>query len=325
MNMFRSGDSGRTWRMAVLAVAALAALVLFAALILPGVTLESEPAMLECSLELHEHGAGCFDAEGNVICGYADFVVHTHGADCYDAAGRLICPLPEIAEHEHTAGCYAEHEVLACEYAGDGGEAGAEHVHGESCYISEPVCGIEAGAVHTHGESCYDSAAGPELICTLAEGAGHSHGPECYETVLSCSEEHEHGEGCYTETLICTLAEGAGHTHTAECYASPAGAVPVCGLEEGVPHVHTEDCCGEPVLACGYEQGDAPPEPVHEHGPECYETVRELICGRQEIILHTHTIEGGCFDPVTGALICERLEVREHVHDGSCLPPSPSR
>lgn len=57
---------------------------------------------------------------------------------------------------------------------------------------------------------------------------------------------------------------------------------------------------------CGFADdpsGAGAPEPV-------------LICGRQEIILHTHTEE--CYDEA-GMLVCEMQQVLEHRHDQACF------
>ena len=50
---------------------------------------------------------------------------------------------------------------------------------------------------------------------------------------------------------------------------------------------------------------------------DCYKIQEEIDCGKEEIILHTHT--DSCFDE-SGSLICGMLEVKEHIHDESCIP-----
>ena len=137
-------------------VSGMACVVVFCtvyALILPAITLEKEPG---CGLEEHTHteacytvetvwpsteylcgedpaghvhdDEACYDEDGNLICGYADFVVHTHDESCYDRNGDLACPLEEIEEHRHDADCYSSTEVLTC------GEEETGHVHDKSCY-----------------------------------------------------------------------------------------------------------------------------------------------------------------------------------------------
>ena len=43
---------------------------------------------------------------------------------------------------------------------------------------------------------------------------------------------------------------------------------------------------------------------------------KKLVCGQEEIILHTHT--DACYNE-SGSLICGMLEVVEHIHNESCL------
>ena len=131
-------------------VTGLACVVVFCtvyALILPAITLEKSGCEIpehvhtqECytqvlsvektvpvcdgqTLGLHQHDGSCYDGEGNLVCGYADFVVHQHDASCYDADGNFWCPLPEIGVHQHTGSCYTQ---------------GAEvHTHTDDCYTLE--------------------------------------------------------------------------------------------------------------------------------------------------------------------------------------------
>ena len=87
----------------------------------------TEPVCTIESLNLHQHDDTCYDSEGNLTCGYADFVVHQHDSACYDENGNLWCPLPEIETHEHTGSCYAVPETDAPEV----------HTHTEECSTAE--------------------------------------------------------------------------------------------------------------------------------------------------------------------------------------------
>ena len=241
----------KRWHRATVLLAALALVVTVAFMVMPAVTLENGSGMLNCSLDLHEHTSGCYDTEGELTCGYADFVVHTHTADCYDDSGALICPLPEIAEHTHTDECYMEERVLVC-----------------ALEETQP-------AAHEHTDGCYTVREGAQSVCGLTEGEGHVHTADCYAEA--------------EPVLICEQAEGEEHTHTAECYAEAEPEL-ICGLEESEPHEHTLDCYSEEdiVLSCEYA---GPAEPGHTHTDECYEIQRVLTCGREEIVLHTHTAD----------------------------------
>ena len=301
----------KRWYKLTAVLAAAAVVVTGTAMILPAVTMENSPQMLECQLDIHTHSDSCYDENGNVTCGYADFVVHTHDSACYAEDGTLICPLEEIEAHTHDASCYQETRILTC-----GLEEGVGHIHDDSCYgaAEEPACGLEESAVHVHEghihtEACYEVS--ETLICGQEEAEPHTHDADCYDA-----------EG----NLICQKSE-AGHTHTAECYETQRtlvctqdtgcydeDGVLVCGQSEG-GHTHTAECYPEEII-CGQEETAA-----HTHTDDCYEIQEELICGKEEIILHTHT--EACFDE-NGGLICGMPEVKEHIHDESCIPQKES-
>lgn len=105
-----------------------------------------------CLENVHQHTQECYDRNGGVICGEADYAAHTHTEKCYGAEEKLICPLPEVEAHEHSAECYPE---------------GAE----------EPACGEEEIRLHSHTESCLDENGA--LICGLLEVAEHIHSEDC--------------------------------------------------------------------------------------------------------------------------------------------------
>ena len=226
-------------------VTCLACVVVFCtvyALILPAITLEkgaceipehthseacytqvtstrTEPVCTIESLNLHQHDDTCYDSEGNLTCGYADYVVHHHDSSCYDEDGNLWCPLPEIETHEHTDSCYSVPET----------DASAE--------------------VHTHTDDCYTMERG-ELICTEP---AHEHTDDCYEwkKVLTCDLSTEPAESTLEEStepvLICEKPEVILHTHqpyespeNPGCYDEDGNLV--CGQIQVLEHQHTEDC-----------------------------------------------------------------------------------
>lgn len=173
--------------------------------------------------------------------------------------------------------------------------------------------------VHTHTEACYDPAAAEpkKLLCGQADFVVHTHGPECRDEAgkLCCPlperKVHGHGPECYTKPLVCGQAEVAGHTHTDACYTwieSPEGEQVqgplTCGEEETPGHTHTDACYGPEVLTCGQEELQ-----LHTHDDGCYdwtegpdgEKVRgDLICDKLEVLEHVHQKgENGCFQTVT--------------------------
>ena len=68
----------KRWLKITASLGALAIVMTAAAMILPAITMENTPQMLEGRIDIHTHTDSCYDAERNVICGFADFVVHTH-------------------------------------------------------------------------------------------------------------------------------------------------------------------------------------------------------------------------------------------------------
>ena len=297
----------KQWKIVTAILALLAMIITSFVMILPALTLETDPVMLECQLDVHEHTPECYDNEGNIICGYADFIVHTHDESCFDDEGKLICPLEEIKEHKHSESCYKEDKVQIC-----GLEESEGHVHDESCYKreTEPSCGKEEAEGHTHNghihtDECYEEVS--TLICGLEECEPHAHDTECYDEngVLICTQitdGHVHTDECYSieKKLICTKDTG--------CYDVNGNLVCTKSIEG---HKHTEDCY-RLKLVCGKNE-----VPAHHHTEDCYEIRKVIICGKEEVILHTHG--DTCYD-ASGNLICGMLETKEHVHDELCFP-----
>ena len=289
-------------------VTGLACLVVFCtvyALILPAITMEkgaceipehthseacytqvtsatrTEPVCTIESLNLHQHDDTCYDSEGNLTCGYADFVVHQHDSACYDENGNLWCPLPEIEAHEHTGSCYAVPET-------------------------------DAPEVHTHTDDCYTVERG-ELICTESTEPAHVHTDDCYTetSALVCEEDHEHTESCYetTRELTCGDTEEPVHQHTDQCYEQiktlicelPTEPELICEEKEIILHTH------EP-----YES----PE-----DPGCYDDDGNLICGKIQVLEHQHTAAcfETVEEPVdTETLTCTLPEDENHTHSALC-------
>lgn len=292
-------------------VTVLAGVVVFCttyALILPAITLEKQcdipehthtdacyaqvtsvekrvPVCSAKTLEIHQHTADCYDADGNPTCGYADFVVHSHDSRCYDEKGSLWCPLPEIEAHRHTADCYAlpeEHtHAEGCYTSVRGDLVCGEHVHTDACYTETavPACGLEESEEHQHDESCYKTS--QELTCGI--DSDHSHTDACYEweQVLSCDLPTEPAEDAQP-VLVCTKPEIVLHRHTSDCFDADGNLI--CGQTQILEHRHSDACfetVAEPVdtgtLTCT--------DTAHVHTARCYGTW-ELVCGQEE---HTHS------------------------------------
>lgn len=334
-------------------VTVLAGVVVFCttyALILPAITLEKQcdipehthtdacyaqvksvekrvPACSAKTLEIHQHTADCYDADGNPTCGYADFVVHSHDSRCYDEKGNLWCPLPEIEAHRHTADCYAlpeEHtHAEGCYTSVRGNLVCGEHVHTDACYTETPVlaCGLEESEEHRHDESCYETSR--ELTCGI--DSDHSHTDACYEweQVLSCDLPTEPAEDAQP-VLVCTKPEIVLHRHTPDCFDADGNLI--CGQTQILEHRHSDACfetVAEPVdtgtLTCT--------DTAHVHTARCYGTW-ELVCGQEE---HTHSeackpeetvfcgkdahTHGEACRDENGELVCG---TEEHTHSLAC-------
>lgn len=161
----------------------MAAIVVFCtvyALILPAITMEKTQRVLDCPLSVHRHTAECYDENGTLICGQADFVIHTHDESCCNAENELVCRLPEIAAHEHTDDCYESDQVLICTNEAE------DHIHGDDCYQTEKtlVC-KQTSVLHTHDDACRDENG--TLICGKLLVTGHVHGTACFRTAESAS------------------------------------------------------------------------------------------------------------------------------------------
>lgn len=277
------------------------------ALILPAITMEKEPTCgftehehsaacfsenqvigtYSCLSDLHVHEDGCFDSDGNIICGYADFVVHSHGEFCFNENGDLICELPEILVHTHNEDCFAAPEEAET------------HEHTENCFTlqkGELLCDTEEYAGHTHEDICVGINS-KTLICTVEESEGHVHTEAC--------------EGIVSEMLSCELEESEGHSHSGECYQTVQTENLICGSEEYDGHVHDETCIGENgELICETEETEG-----HSHSGECYELTQELVCELSESEGHAH--DDNCYTVETGN-ICGLEESEGHIHNDDC-------
>ena len=250
----------------------------------------TEPVCTIESLNLHQHDGTCYDSEGNLTCGYADFVVHQHDSACYDENGNRWCLLPEIETHEHTRSCYAVPET-------------------------------DAPEVHTHTDDCYTVERG-ELICTESTEPAHVHTDDCYTetSALVCEEDHEHTESCYktTRELTCGDTEEPVHQHTDQCYEQIKTLIcelPTEPAEEAEPAEPELICVEKEIILHTHEPYESPED------PGCYDDDGNLICGKIQVLEHQHT--DACFETVeepadTEALTCTLPEDEKHTHTALC-------
>lgn len=266
----------------------------------------TEPVCTIESLNLHQHDDTCYDSEGNLTCGYADFVVHQHDSACYDENGNLWCPLPEIETHEHTGSCYAVPEADAPEV----------HTHTDDCYTverDELTC-----TEHVHTDDCYTETS--TLICSLEESDGHQHSDDCYawNKVLTCDLSTEPAEVATEPVLVCGKAEILLHEHTAGCLEESGDLI--CGKIQVLEHQHTDACfetVEEPAdteaLTC-----TLPEDEKHTHTALCYGTW-ELTCDMEE---HTHTEECSTAEETEATEETEETTEPEEEMSGMEIDPS---
>ena len=250
----------------------------------------TEPVCTIESLNLHQHDDTYYDSEGNLTCGYVDFVVHQHDSACYDENGNLWCPLPEIETHEHTGSCYAVPET-------------------------------DAPEVHTHTDDCYTVERG-ELICTESTEPAHVHTDDCYTetSALVCEEDHEHTESCYetTRELTCGDTEEPVHQHTDQCYEQIKTLIcelPTEPAEEAEPAEPELICEEKEIILHTHKPYESPED------PGCYDDDGNLVCGKIQVLEHQHT--DACFETVeepadTEALTCTLPEDEKHTHTALC-------
>lgn len=264
----------------------------------------TEPVCTIESLNLHQHDDTCYDSEGNLTCGYADFVVHQHDSACYDENGNLWCPLPEISAHTHSDNCYAVPE------------AEEPHVHTDACYIMERdelTC-----TEHVHTDDCYTETS--TLICSLEESDEHQHSDDCYawNKMLTCDLSTEPAEVATEPVLVCGKAEILLHEHTAGCLEESGNLI--CGKIQVLEHQHTDACfetVEEPAdteaLTC-----TLPEDEKHTHTALCYGTW-ELTCDMEE---HTHTEECSTAEETEATEETEETTEPEEEMSGMEIDPS---
>ena len=266
----------------------------------------TEPVCTIESLNLHQHDDTCYDSEGNLTCGYADFVVHQHDSACYDENGNLWCPLPEIETHEHTGSCYAVPEADAPEV----------HTHTDDCYTverDELTC-----TEHVHTDDCYTETS--TLICSLEESDEHQHSDDCYawNKMLTCDLSTEPAEVATEPVLVCGKAEILLHEHTADCLEESGNLI--CGKIQVLSHQHTASCFEtvEKLVDTESLTCTLPEDEKHTHTALCYGTW-ELTCDMEE---HTHTEECSTAEETEATEETEETTEPEEEMSGMEIDPS---
>lgn len=82
----------KRWLKITASLGALAIVMTAAAMILPAITMENTPQMLECRIDIHTHTDSCYDAERNVICGLRTLSSIRIMNSCYAEDGDPYMP-----------------------------------------------------------------------------------------------------------------------------------------------------------------------------------------------------------------------------------------
>lgn len=184
----------------------------------------------------------------------------------------------------------------------------------------EPLCGIEA---HTHTDECVTLQTKTVFLC---EENLHVHTEECLsEGNLICAKAdfyvHTHSDICYSEdgSLLCPLAEKELHTHTDSCYEAVLPAESTTANSDTKTEeagnttevTETKNNSSEESTA-----SEAPEESSSQSSDQNEDIQKILVCGKEEIILHTHGSE--CYD-TNNVLVCTKPEITEHIHTSECI------
>ena len=163
----------QAWRGVVRSLAMVIIFCTTYALILPAITMQSDPI---CGMEAHSHSESCYELlmTDTLTCTLEESEGHTHSEGC--------CTLEESEEHTHTEEC-----ITIPESEG--------HTHGDGCWTqteelgSELICGLDE---HTHNDNCYPLETQPVADegynCGYAQ---HTHKDTCADDCDIVQHIHE--------------------------------------------------------------------------------------------------------------------------------------
>ena len=130
---------------------------------------------------------GCYDENGNLVCGLEETQGHTHSEACYEI--QLVCGQEETEPHTHTDSCYQVQRELVC-----GQEEVILHTHTEDCWDEDGnlTCGMLEIKEHVHDETCLpETASEPEDISQPEDSSAEESQTEESQTEESQSEESQ--------------------------------------------------------------------------------------------------------------------------------------
>lgn len=297
-------NNKRHWNKLVTVLAVFVAVCTVSALILPATTMEGTT----CEIEEHVHTLECYEPilveKKSVPCELKEVIAHEHTDECYGVVAlNEVETVSETTSHEHTDACYIMVRTSDSPECGLEESAGHTHSKETGCYEESVsiTCGLEESEGHTHTSECENNIENTEVVCGLGDTEGHVHEDSCFNVTVTteykCGQEasagHAHTDACkeVKETLVCEQGESEGHTHTDECYK------------------------WEKTLSCTIEPQENEPQIVAEEAGQPQKTEKKLVCGKEEIVPHTHS--EACLDGENN-LICGLEEIVEHVHSEEC-------
>ena len=203
----------------------------------------------------HQHGAGCYDNFGNLICKKPVVIEHQHGAECFAdevVSRELICG--QIEGHVHTDTCYEKNSLIAGLFMnGDKAEdveRQQEAQQGTDFTGDDPGLGADVVPAGGDGGAASDDPAAAENTAAAEYAAGMDYNAGAENTVAAeyAAADHNAGEDHTT---------GSDHTVVSDHMAAPdhpAGADYVAA--DGVDGMFTSDVnevVTEPEPSVNYE------------------------------------------------------------------------
>lgn len=210
---------------------------------------------LNCTYKVHEHKSSCYNTDGDLVCGYADWVVHTHDENCYDKDGTLICTLGEHEAHIHGDSCY----VTVTDP--DSITGGALDVTGGSVDVTGDAVDVSGGSVNVTGNAV--DVTGDAVNSKLDARV------EAVRKILKYKNEIQ----------AAVKQETKKDVSVTDIEAADADSEGIQTLSAGkeAEHVHTDDCILKfQVLACDERDSD---DGSHTHTDSCYLIVQVYTCG----------------------------------------------
>lgn len=337
----------------VMAAIALAGTTMLQAATIDNVHSSAMEKTLNCHYEIHKHQDSCYDSDGTLICGYADWVVHTHNKDCYDSDGKLVCKLPEHPEHVHKYSCYGTPATGAATTVDTstvevvtqpGITAAVNNVNVEELkkeileHKDEILKAAEAKKDAADNDETEADTDKKDETKSTAKPADNKK-DEAKSTAKPADDKvsgdaQETSKPTESPVPTGTPKEDGKHVHTDKCTLT--FKILDCDNDEK-DHVHDDSCyviveiftCqgNKDVSDKNPSMSPAPDSKEHVHNDNCYISIRVLTCGKDGEKGHTHT--DACYKSMKVTAcenrvpVCGEWELHTHTDkcfkDGKCV------